>query len=135
MIHINETTVFDEHEIVERFVRAIGPGGRNPRHEAIAVQLRLDLQTSTLPAEVKNRLLLLGGRAVTSSGALVVTSRMHRSQAANREEARERLLRLVRRAAEEPKIRRRRAAPTVAERETRLEAKHFRSAIKKARRP
>jgi ribosome-associated protein len=133
MIHINEKTVFNEHEIEERFVRAAGPGGRNPRREAIAVELRLNLDASSLPRDVKQRLLALGGRSITSTGALVVTSRMHRSQDANREAARERLLKLLYRAAEAPAVRRRRPGPSAADRESRLEAKHFRSGVKKSR--
>jgi ribosome-associated protein len=89
-----------DHEIQERFVRAVGPGGQNPRHRATAVELRFDVNRSSLPADVRARLLAAGGRRVTADGMLVVTSRRYRSQLRNREAARAELRQLVREASE-----------------------------------
>src|SRR4051812_5018514 len=71
VIHITDTTVFDEGEIVERFVRAKGARGQNMRKEGTAVELRLDLHKSSLPADVQERLIGLSGRHMTADGVLV----------------------------------------------------------------
>ena len=105
MIHITDTTTINDTDIVERFVRAVGPGGQNPRREATAVELRFDIGRSSLPPDVKKRLIGIGGRHVTSNGVLVVVSRTDRSQAKNRETARARLLTLLKRASDEPEPR------------------------------
>jgi ribosome-associated protein len=89
-----------DHEIQERFVRAAGPDGQNPRHKATAVELRFDVNRSSLPADVRARLLAIGGRRVTDEGVLIVTSRRYRSQVRNREAARAELRQLVREASE-----------------------------------
>src|SRR5438876_11516958 len=88
--------VVDDHEIEERFVRSIGADGQNPRRKATAVELRFDIDRSSLPADVRARLRVLGGRHVTAAGVLVVVSRWYRSQARNREAARTQLLQLLR---------------------------------------
>jgi len=132
MIRVSETVKLDDREVNERFVRAIGPGGQNARKEATAVELRLDINASSLPSDVKERLIVLGGRGVRANGVLVVMSRAHRSQVENREAARARLLTLLQRAARPPKERRP-TTPADAEREKRLEAKKWRSAVKHTR--
>jgi ribosome-associated protein len=132
MIHVTETTVLDDSEIVERFVRATGARGQNARKEATAVELRLDIRKSSLPPDVKERLIGLAGRAVTRDGVLTLVSRADRSQAKNRDSARKRLLALVRRASTPPTPR----TPTTispAERQTRLTMKHRQSVLKRAR--
>jgi ribosome-associated protein len=68
MIHITDTIVLDDREIKERFVRATGPGGQNVQKEATAVELRVDLGRSLLPPDVKERLIALAGRHVTTDG-------------------------------------------------------------------
>jgi len=96
---ISDGIAIDEREIQERFVRAMGPDGQNARRDATAVELRLDLNASSLPSEIKQRLIQSGRRHVTRDGVLVVVSRKYRSQARNREAARQMLAALVRTAA------------------------------------
>ena len=79
----------DNREITKRFVRAMGTDGQNANRAATAVQLRLDINASSLPPEVKDRLLARGGRHVTRDGVLIVASREYRSQARNRMAARQ----------------------------------------------
>jgi ribosome-associated protein len=131
-MRVTETTSLDDRDVQERFVRATGPGGQNARKEATAVELRLDIAASSLPADVKQRLTALGGRRVTTDGVLVVVSRAYRSQIDNREAARARLIALVRRATASPKERRP-TQPPRAVRDDRLEAKKFRGSVKEAR--
>jgi ribosome-associated protein len=122
------------NEAEERFVRAIGPGGQNARREATAVELRVDIGHSSLPEPLKIRLAQLAGRAVTGDGILIVVSRAHRSQTANRNAARLRLARLLRRAATPPSVRRA-TRPDAAVREQRLKSKRIRGAVKALRAP
>jgi len=98
----NDLFVHDR-EIEERFVRSMGTDGQNPRRKATAVELRFDIDRSSLPVDVQARLRVLGGRHVTGHGVLVVVSRRYRSQGRNREAAREQLLQLLREASQSPK--------------------------------
>jgi ribosome-associated protein len=133
MIRVTDTIVIDAREVRERFVRASGPGGQNVNKVATAVELRFDVEASSLPADVKERLTALAGNRMTSDGVLVIDSREHRTQAQNREAARDRLVALVARAA--TRRRRRRATrPNAASRERRLESKKRRGAVKAKRR-
>src|ERR1051325_1249268 len=111
----------------------MGPAGQNIRNEETAVELRVDIAASSLPEEVKERLRLLAGRTVTKDGVLVVVSRVHRSQADNRDAAHARLLAFLQRAATPPKTRRP-AKPRRAIREERLVSKKRRGAVKASRR-
>jgi ribosome-associated protein len=94
MIRITDDYIIHEREIDERFVRASGPGGQNVNKLSTAVELRVDIGKSSLPAQVKRRLRTLAGGRVTRDGVLMIDSREHRTQSANREAARERLRRL-----------------------------------------
>src|SRR5262249_49746537 len=102
-MRISSDLVVDDHEIEERFVRSMGADGQNPRRKATAVELRFDIDQSSLPADVQVRLKVLGGRLVTSAGVLVVVSRRYRSQERNREAARKQLRQLLREAGQPPK--------------------------------
>jgi ribosome-associated protein len=132
MIQVTNTIILNDREIAERFVRATGPGGQNLNKDATAVELRIDIGKSSLPPEVKERLIALGGRRVTTDGELVVVSRAHRSQAQNRDAARAQLVALLKRAAKPPK-KRIATKPGSAAREERLVSKERQSAVKRSR--
>lgn len=133
LLRVNEWMWIDEDELDERFVRASGPGGQNVNKVSSAVELRFNVERSpTLTDEVRHRLRALAGTRMTDEGVLVIDARRFRTQAANREDARERLLELVRRAARPPKPRKR-TRPTAAARERRLDTKRQRSDLKRAR--
>jgi ribosome-associated protein len=134
MIAIDDDLALDEREISETFIRASGPGGQNVNKVASAAQLRFDLRGSpSLPEAVKARLVRLAGNRLTQDGVIVITARRFRSQERNREDARERLVALIRRAAAPPKPRRK-TRPSAGQRETRLAAKARRAAVKGRRR-
>jgi ribosome-associated protein len=124
--------VIPDNELDERFVRASGPGGQNVNKVSTAVELRYDVAASTLPDGVKARLTKLAGKRINTDGVLLIDSREHRTQAQNREAARERLADLVRRAATRPKPRTK-TRPTKASRERRLVAKVQRAGVKAGR--
>ena len=133
MITVTRDITVDESEIDERFIRASGPGGQNVNKVASAVQLRFDARHSpSLPEEVRQRLMRLAGRRLTQEGVLVITAQRHRTQEANRRDALERLVELIRRAAEPPAPRKP-TKPTAGSRRRRLETKRRRSAVKRSR--
>jgi len=99
-MRITNDLVVDDHEIKERFVRSMGADGQNPRRKATAVELRFDIDRSSLPADVRARLRVLGGRHVTGTGVLVVVSRRYRLQGRNRQAARKQLLQLLKEASQ-----------------------------------
>ena len=132
MIRITDTITIEERELDERFVRASGPGGQNVNKVATAVELRFDVDASTLPADMKQRLVALAGNRLTGDGVLLIDSREHRTQAQNREAARARLVALLQHAAKRPKVRRP-TKPKRAAKEQRLESKRQRSQVKSMR--
>ncbi len=133
MLQITDTIAIADEEITERFVRASGPGGQHVNKTSTAVELRFDVQSSpSLPDEVKARLTKIAGSRMTLDGVLVLFAQGARSQEMNRQDARNRLAELVRRATEKPKPRRP-TKPTYSSKLKRLEAKSQRSGIKSAR--
>jgi ribosome-associated protein len=132
MIKITDDIVLDDREVKERFVRSSGPGGQNINKVATAVDLRFDVRGSSLPPDVKQRLIALAGRRMTADGVLLIDSRVHRAQGQNRKAARARLVALLQRAARRPKTRRP-TRPKAAAREKRLATKKKRSAVKALR--
>jgi ribosome-associated protein len=133
LIRVTRSLAIDEREVVISFVRSSGPGGQNVNKVASAAQLRFDIRHSrSLPEGVRGRLLRLAGRRVTSRGVLIIDARRYRSQERNRQDALERLMVMVRKAAE-PTLARQPTDPTAASRERRLESKRRQSTIKRMR--
>src|SRR3954464_1036461 len=153
-IRVTDEISIDESEIEESFVRSSGPGGQNVNKLATAVQLRFDVRRSpSLPEPVRQRLEQLAarrpprgrpgpgrqrpeqlaGRRLTGDGVLIITAQRHRAQERNREDAQERLLDLIRRAAEPPPPPRRPTRPSKGARERRLGEKARRGQVKSLR--
>jgi ribosome-associated protein len=133
MIVVTPRIVLDERELEETFVRSSGPGGQNVNKLSTAVQLRFDVRRSpSLPDDVRARLERLAGSRLTGEGVLIILAQRHRTQERNREDARERLIELIRRAAVAPTPRRP-TKPTFASKRRRLDAKVRRGRVKSLR--
>lgn len=133
MLKVNNEIEIDERELEERFVRASGPGGQNVNKVSTAVELRFDIRsTNAFSPAVRQRLVRLAGRRITDEGVLVIKAEQFRTQERNRDDARQRLVELIREAAVPPKPRIK-TRPTLASKTRRLEGKTKRGEVKRQR--
>jgi ribosome-associated protein len=133
MVRVNSTIAINEKEIKLNFIRSSGSGGQNVNKVATAVQLRFDVTNSpSLSDEVRTRLIRLAGDKMTKKGILIIQARRFRKQERNRQDAMDRLIKLIRKASEPPKARIK-PKPTRASKERILAAKRHRSKLKKMR--
>ncbi|HNW14313.1 MAG TPA: alternative ribosome rescue aminoacyl-tRNA hydrolase ArfB [Anaerolineaceae bacterium] len=133
MIEITPSLSLDDSEIQFDFIRASGPGGQNVNKIASVAQLRFDIRsTSSLDAEVKERLIKLAGSRVTENGILILEAKRFRTQEQNRADAIARLVSLIQKALEKPRLRRA-TRPSRASQAARVESKKKRGEIKRSR--
>jgi ribosome-associated protein len=134
MIEVTPAIALEDDEVQVRAVRASGPGGQHVNKVSTAIELRFDVRGSpSLPDGVRARLERLAGSRLTQEGVLVLVAQSRRSQEMNRQEALERLLDLIRKAAEPPPPPRKKTKPTYASKLKRLEGKARRGSVKAMR--
>jgi ribosome-associated protein len=135
MIEISPSIRLDENELQFTFIRAAGPGGQNVNKVATSAQLRFDVAHSpSLPEDVKQRLVRLGGSRMTDDGVLIIEAKRYRTQDQNRTDALHRLITLIQKSTETPEPRYA-TRPTRASQMRRVEGKKKRSEVKRNRKP
>lgn len=133
-IEITPAITLEDDEVQVRAVRASGPGGQHVNKVSTAIELRFDVRASpSLPEPVRARLYKLSGNRLTLDGVLVLVAQGSRSQELNRQDAFQRLVELIRKAAEPPPPPRKKTKPTYASKLRRLEGKSKRSGVKAMR--
>ena len=134
MIEVTPSLSLEESELQFDFIRSAGPGGQNVNKVSTACQLRWDVRaTATLLPEVKERLGKLAGSRMTEDGVLIIEAKRHRTQEQNRDDAIARLVALVQKALEKPKLREK-TRPSVTASAARVNEKKRRAAVKRTRR-
>jgi len=133
MIEITPDLRLNEDEVQFDFIRSSGPGGQNVNNVSTAVELRFDaVHSPSLPEDTRQRLISLAKSSINKEGLLIIDGQRFRTQAANRQDALDRLIELICKAAYRPPVRRK-TRPTKASKERRLEIKRRRSATKQLR--
>jgi ribosome-associated protein len=134
MIEVSSSLKIDESEVQLDFIRASGPGGQNVNKVASSVQLRFDVRNSpSLDLDVKERLIKLAGSRMTDEGILIIEAKRYRTQEQNRFDAIQRLITLIQKALEKPKIRRA-TRPSLTAKAARVGDKKKHGEIKRTRR-
>lgn len=132
MIEITQNISIDESELQIDFVQSSGPGGQNVNKVASQVQLRFDISSPSLSEDVRSRLIKIAKNRITEQGELLINAKRYRSQERNRQDAIDRLVELIRKAAI-PLKKRKPTQPTRASKLKRLQNKKRRGEIKRSR--
>lgn len=133
MLKITQNIEINENDLMFSFIRSSGPGGQNVNKVSTAVQLKFDLNSSDdLPADVKLKLIKIGGKKISSKGILIIEAKRFRTQEKNKSDAIERLIKLIKSAAVQEK-KRIKTKPSKAVEQKRIESKKYNSQKKEKR--
>ena len=133
MIKINPSIYLDENELNFSFIKASGPGGQNVNKVATSAQLKFDVKNSSaLSEEIKEKLVKIAGKKMTSKGILIIEAKKFRTQERNKDDALNRLINLII-LASKVKKKRKKTKPTKASSEKRIDIKKQKSAKKQLR--